>query len=183
MKINIFFLIFFLILLCNSVWSQNYQNLIKINSDINSVFKGDGFVFESFGYERFINSRNSIGIWIGGNLKTSKLDINKESKTSSNANIVFTLDYYYYLYKSSNNGFYLSPAIYYMNAYVKNNEEHSHGYGLNIGLGYRYVFNRIALDALIYTTCGYIYTKNDTYIYRSREIEPINIKISAGYVF
>jgi hypothetical protein len=88
-------------------YGQKKNNIVKVNSNINTLFKGDGFTFNSIGYERFINDKNSIGFWFGGNLKTSKLELGNEMTASSITNYTFMLDYYCYLYKHNNSGVYL----------------------------------------------------------------------------
>jgi hypothetical protein len=67
--IKLLFLILFIFNFCiGKVNGQYLHNVIKINSEINTLFEGKGFIFNGIGYERFLNNKNSVGFWLGGKI-------------------------------------------------------------------------------------------------------------------
>jgi hypothetical protein len=183
MKKNLIILIILFCLTSLNVFGQKNNNAIKVNAEINTLFKGDGFSFSSLGYERFLDNRHSIGFWIGGRLKTSKFELANEVITSSITNYILVLDYYYYLYKQNNSGIYFTPAVFYESTSLITDDDRSRAVGLNLGIGFRQIFDRIIIDCLLLSSLAYQKQKNDIYTYRSKEVKPIDMKISIGYVF
>ena len=182
MKRSFVVIIVFLCLILFKSYGQN-DNIVKISSDINTVFKGEGFSFNSIGYERFLNNKNSIGFWFGGDLKTSKLEFGNDITTSSLVNCTFAFDYSHFLYKHNNNGIFISPSIFYKNTFSNIDDNRQNGYGLSANIGYRHTFNKVTIDCVLFSTFEYLKQKNNVYTYRSKEIKPIDIKISIGYGF
>ena len=161
---------------------QKLGQVFKVDSSINTIFSGNGFAFNTIGYERFWGHRNVIGFSLGGNAKTSRFDLGEEITTSSIVNYILMIDYYYYFHKYENNGFYLAPSIFYENIFASDNI-YWDGYGVNLGVGYRHTFSRFVLSTTLFSSFEQIKQKNDIYIYRSREIKPIDVKVSIGYGF
>jgi hypothetical protein len=80
-------------------------------------------------------------------------------------------------------GFIFTPAIFHKKNWQSIDDDRQTSYGLNAGIGYRHTFKRIVVDCELFSTFEYLNQKNDIYTYRSKEIKPIDIKISVGYVF
>jgi hypothetical protein len=182
--VKLLFSILFILNFCiGKINGQYLSNVIKINSEINTLFEGKGLIFSKIGYERFLNKKNSVGFWLGGKLHTSKLELDNKITVSSINSYVFVLDYYYYLHKYNNNGIYISPSVFYENTFLNIDDDHLDIYGLGMSIGYRHTFNRIIIDCALFSTFEYSKQKNNIYIYQSKEIKPIDIKISVCYGF
>jgi hypothetical protein len=182
---NKFIIIFFFVCVSttDSV-AQHNMHIIKTDSKINALFKGEGFIFESVGYEYMLNIQHTIGLRIGWDVKTSKIEMNEEGKATTHRDLLFALSHYYFPYKSKYNiGMYVSPELYYVNGMLSVDNEKSQGYGLNLRCGYRLFFNRIVLDCALVSGYEYSYQRNDVYVYKSKEIKPLYIKMSVGFMF
>lgn len=172
-------------LLCFTILStaQNKTHIIKTDCNINELFKGEGFVFESLGYEYSIDFQRSVGFRIGWDVKTSKLKLNEEWKATNYRNIMLALEYHFFPFrKNSNSGVFISPELYYSNGMNSVDNEKLHGYGLNASIGYRQCFKPIILDCALYSGYGYSYQEKSIYKYKGKEIMPLGIKVIIGFM-
>lgn len=184
MKNSRFIVLYFLLCLTTMSSAKEYKHSIKTNCNINDLFIGNGLAFESVEYEYYLNKMHSLGLRIGWDLKTSKLEISNDKKSSTKRNLLFGLDYYFFLLKNiSNSGVYINPEIYYSNSFQSATNTNSYAYGANIGFGYRHCFNFIVLDLSIKTDLSYLYEKNETYIYKTKEFTPFQAILSFGFIF
>ncbi|MDR1225683.1 MAG: hypothetical protein LBK47_02140 [Prevotellaceae bacterium] len=176
-------LLFLLYTATISVAQSNNTHIIKANSKINALFKGEGFVFESLGYEYILNMKHSVGFRIGWDFKTSKMEVPEVGKAITHRNLLLALEHYYFPYKNQrNSGMYISPELYYANGMLSVDNEKSHEYGLNLSLGYRCCFNPIVLDCALFSGYGYSYQENNVYAYRSKEIKSLEFKVTIGFI-
>jgi hypothetical protein len=67
------FSVLILFLIAEIANAQNERHRLKVDANINELFKGNGFVFESIGYEYAISRKMSIGGWVGLDATSSKL--------------------------------------------------------------------------------------------------------------
>jgi hypothetical protein len=171
----------------NGVTAQNLEcHHFKTDIQINDLFKGNGLVCERVGYEYTLSEKrgNSIGLWIGGHFKTSKLNIGDEGKATTDRKLQFAIDYYHFLLKHpNNNGVYLSPALYYNHGLSTIDSNQEYNIGIDVNLGYRLHFKPIMIDCVLFSGYDYGYQENDTYNYRNRMIKTLNIKIIIGFMF
>lgn len=184
MRIYIIVILFLAISVKSYSQITNYK-IIKINSNINSIFKGDGFDFGSIEFEYGINRHHSLGLWVGGNFKSSKLellDVEQISSINNNSQLKVGTDYYYYVYvNEKGSGVFVSPGLYYIKEI--NSKEKTKGYGMKMDLGYRFVINKFAIGVAFDYNYEYLKQTTEDYNYYCKEFKPININLSIGYNF
>lgn len=173
--------LFFFITMMSS--AQTEAHIIKTQCNINDLFKSEGLIFESIKYEYILSSQHSVGLGVGWLLKTSKIELNESAKATTQKDLSFTIDYAFYPFKKHNNsGIFLSPELYYSNGMNNVDSKKSQGYGLNVGLGYRLFFKPVILDCILNSGYRYLYEKNSTYTYKSKEIVSLNFKVVIGFI-
>jgi hypothetical protein len=174
---NKFIIIFLLFCATTISVAQDKSHIINANTDINALFKGEGFVFESVGYEYLLNTQHSIGFRMGWGFRTSKMEIVEEERATTRRDLLLALNHHYFPFR---NGIFVSPEVYYTNGMLSVNDERSHGHGLHLSFGYRHYFNSLVLSGALFAGYEYSFQKNDLYTFRSKEIIPIGIRVTVG---
>jgi hypothetical protein len=157
--------------------AQDKPHIINANVDINALSKGDGFVFESIGYEYLLNTQHSIGLRMGWGFRTSKMEIAEEERATTRRDLLLALNHHYFPFR---NGIFISPELYYTNGMLSVDDERLHGYGFHVSFGYRHYFNLFVLSGALFSGYEYSFQKNDLYTFRSKEIIPIGVRVTVG---